>query len=91
EIDSIWIYGNSFESFLIAVVNPNQHALEHWAEENGQTGDFAALCENPKAREYILGELIKTAKAKKLKGFEFLKAIHLDPVPFDMDRDLLTP
>ena len=27
----------------------------------------------------------------QLKGFEFIKAIHLDPVPFDMDRDLLTP
>ncbi|KAM7487861.1 hypothetical protein LguiB_025345 [Lonicera macranthoides] len=25
-----------------------------------------------------------------LKDFEFAKAVHLDPVPFDMDRDLLT-
>lgn len=62
----IWIYGNSFESFLVAVVNPNQQALEHWAEQNGQTGDFAALCDNPKAKDYILGELNKTAKAKKV-------------------------
>eukprot|EP00262_Sarcandra_glabra_P008163 TRINITY_DN2141_c0_g1_i1.p1 TRINITY_DN2141_c0_g1~~TRINITY_DN2141_c0_g1_i1.p1 ORF type:complete len:659 (-),score=105.72 TRINITY_DN2141_c0_g1_i1:337-2313(-) len=91
EIDSIWIYGNSFESFLVAVANPNKQALERWAEENGYSGDFAALCENPKAKEYILGELNKIGKAKKLKGFEFLKAIHLDPVPFDMERDLLTP
>jgi len=27
----------------------------------------------------------------QLKGFEFIKAVHLDPEPFDMDRDLLTP
>lgn len=27
----------------------------------------------------------------QLKGFEVLKAIHLDPVPFDLERDLLTP
>jgi len=26
-----------------------------------------------------------------LKGFEFIKAVHLDPVPFDMERDLITP
>ncbi|XP_020100489.1 long chain acyl-CoA synthetase 4-like [Ananas comosus] len=91
EIDMIWIYGNSFESFLVAVVNPNQQALEHWAEQNGVSGDFSTLCENPKAKEYILGELTKTAKANKLKGFEFVKAVHLDPVPFDMERDLLTP
>ncbi|XP_010913603.1 long chain acyl-CoA synthetase 4 isoform X2 [Elaeis guineensis] len=91
DIDSIWIYGNSFESFLVAIVNPNKQALEHWAEEKGVRGDFAAICENPKAKEYILGELTKAAKEKKLKGFEFVKAIHLDPEPFDMERDLLTP
>ncbi|OVA05727.1 AMP-dependent synthetase/ligase [Macleaya cordata] len=90
-IDSIWIYGNSFESFLVAVVNPNKQALERWSEENGIEGDFASLCENPKAKEFIIGELSKIGKEKKLKGFEFVRAVHLDPVPFDMDRDLLTP
>ncbi|KAG9448294.1 hypothetical protein H6P81_014422 [Aristolochia fimbriata] len=91
EIDSLWIYGNSFESFLVAVVNPNKQALERWAEDNGISGDFTALCSNSKAKEYILGELNKTGKAKKLKGFEFVRAIHLEPEPFDMERDLLTP
>ncbi|XP_010925724.1 long chain acyl-CoA synthetase 4 [Elaeis guineensis] len=91
DIDFIWIYGNSFESFLVAIINPNKQALENWAGENGISEDFAALCENPKAKEYILGELTKIANAKKLKGFEFIKAVHLDPVPFDMERDLLTP
>ncbi|KAL0329957.1 UNVERIFIED_CONTAM: Long chain acyl-CoA synthetase 4 [Sesamum radiatum] len=73
-IESIWVYGNSFESFLVAIINPNKQVLEQWAEENGVSGDFNALCENP-----------------KLKGFEFIKAVHLDPVPFDMERDLITP
>ncbi|KAK6918229.1 AMP-dependent synthetase/ligase [Dillenia turbinata] len=90
-IDSIWIYGNSFESFLVAVVNPNKQALENWAKENGVHGDFESLCKNPMAKEYILGVLTKIGKEKKLKGFEFMKAVHLDPVPFDMERDLLTP
>ncbi|KAJ8764848.1 hypothetical protein K2173_010313 [Erythroxylum novogranatense] len=91
DIDSIWVYGNSFESFLVAVVNPNQQALEHWAQENGVSGDFKSLCENPKAKQYVLGELAKIGKEKKLKGFEFIKAVHLDPRPFDIERDLLTP
>ncbi|KAE9459600.1 hypothetical protein C3L33_08484, partial [Rhododendron williamsianum] len=91
EYVAIWVYGNSFESFLVAVVNPNKYALERWAEEKGVTGDFNSLCENPKAKEYIIGELSRVGKEKKLKGFEFIKAVHLDPEPFDMDRDLLTP
>lgn len=27
----------------------------------------------------------------QLKGFEFIKGVYLDPVPFDMERDLITP
>ncbi|XP_062179918.1 uncharacterized protein LOC133884494 [Phragmites australis] len=90
-IDSIWVYGSSFESFLVAVINPNKEALESWAAANGIDDDFEALCQNPKAKEYFLGELSKIGKEKKLKGFEFIKDIHLEPVPFDMDRDLITP
>jgi long-chain acyl-CoA synthetase len=87
----IWVYGNSFESCLVAVVNPNQQVLEHWAEQHGITGNFAELCKNSRAKEHILTELTKIAKEKKLKGFEFIKAIHLDPLPFDIERDLITP
>ncbi|GMP28983.1 hypothetical protein CsSME_00004295 [Camellia sinensis var. sinensis] len=90
-IDSIWVYGNSFESFLVAVVNPNKQVLERWAEENGVPGDFNSLCENPKAKQNVLVELTRIGKEKKLKGFEFIKAVHLDPEPFDVERDLLTP
>ncbi|KAJ1405928.1 AMP-dependent synthetase/ligase, partial [Sesbania bispinosa] len=90
-IESIWVYGNSYESYLVAVVNPRQQALEHWAEENAITKDFNSLCEDSRVKSYILGELARTGKEKKLKGFEFIKDVHLDPVPFDMERDLITP
>lgn len=64
----IWIYGNSFESFLVAVINPNQRAIEQWAEHNGISGDFDSLCENSKVKEYILGEVAKTGKEKKVSS-----------------------
>lgn len=80
----IWIYGNSFESFLVAVVNPNKEALEKWARENGVSGDFNSLCENPRAKEFIIGELSKTGKEKKVpsciayaENFFFLPFGHL--------------
>lgn len=62
----IWVYGNSFESFLVAIINPKQQAVEHWAEQNGLSGDFNALCGNIKIKQYILGELAKVGKEKKV-------------------------
>ncbi|XP_052179737.1 probable CoA ligase CCL6 [Diospyros lotus] len=90
-ITSIWVYGNSFESFLVAVVVPERKALEEWALSNNQTGDFKMLCENPKAVKFIQDELNSTGQKHKLRGFEMLRAVHLEPNPFDMERDLITP
>ncbi|XVE94101.1 hypothetical protein REPUB_Repub01dG0252000 [Reevesia pubescens] len=90
-IASIWVYGNSFESFLVAVVVPERNALEDWAMKHNEAIDFKSLCENLKARKYILDELNNTGQKHKLRGFELLKAVYLEPNPFDMERDLVTP
>ncbi|KAH9695908.1 AMP-binding enzyme family protein expressed [Citrus sinensis] len=88
----IWVYGNSFESFLVAVVVPDRKALEDWAVNHlHEAVDFKSLCENPKARKYVLDELNSTAQKHKLRGFEMLKAVHLEPTPFDIEKDLITP
>ncbi|KAG4906218.1 hypothetical protein JHK82_054852 [Glycine max] len=90
-IASIWVYGNSFESFLVAVVVPERKAIEDWAKEHNLTDDFKSLCDNLKARKHILDELNSTGQKHQLRGFELLKAIHLEPNPFDIERDLITP
>ncbi|KAG5382737.1 hypothetical protein IGI04_034207 [Brassica rapa subsp. trilocularis] len=90
-IESIWVYGNSYESYLVAVVCPSKIQIEHWAKEHNVSGDFETICQNQKTKEFILGEFNRVAKDKKLKGFELIKGVHLDTVPFDMERDLITP
>nr|GMD05072.1 long chain acyl-CoA synthetase 2 [Ipomoea batatas] len=90
-VAAVWVYGNSFESFLVAVVIPERKALEDWAQNNQETGDFVSLCKNHKARKYILDELNSTGKKHQLRGFEMLRAVHLEPTPFDIERDLVTP
>ncbi|CAN7026405.1 unnamed protein product [Brassica oleracea var. botrytis] len=90
-IESIWVYGNSYESYLVAVVCPSKIQIEHWAKERNVSGDFETICQNQKTKEFILGEFNRVAKDKKLKGFELIKGVHLDTVPFDMERDLITP
>uniref|UniRef100_A0ACD5V6B3 Uncharacterized protein n=1 Tax=Avena sativa TaxID=4498 RepID=A0ACD5V6B3_AVESA len=90
-VASVWVYGNSFESFLVAVVVPETKAIEDWAALNGKPGDFTEVCNDPKAKRYIQDELNKTGKKLGLRGFEMLKTIHLEPVPFSIDKDLITP
>ncbi|KAK3118963.1 hypothetical protein QOZ80_9BG0711490 [Eleusine coracana subsp. coracana] len=90
-VASVWVYGNSLEAFLVAVVVPERQTLEEWAAANNKPGDFAELCNDVKARGYILDELNKAGKKLGLRGFEMLKAVHLEPVPFSIEKDLITP
>ena len=90
-IEQIWVYGNSFENCLVAIVVPGEEKLLAWAKEKGIAGDYAAVCKTPEANAMLLDELKKTGKDAKLKGFEIVKAIHLDSVQFSVETDLLTP
>jgi long-chain acyl-CoA synthetase len=83
-------YGNSFESCLLAVVVPSPMLMD-WAAGQGITGSMEEVCANPKAVQYMLQELTATAKAGKLKGFETVRALHLDAELFSVENDLLTP
>ncbi|PIN21007.1 Long-chain acyl-CoA synthetases (AMP-forming) [Handroanthus impetiginosus] len=90
-IDLIWVHGNDSDPCLGAVINPNKQAVEKWAKRAGIPGDFHALCNNHRLQECFLGRLKRIAKENKLKDFEFIKSVEIDPVPFDMERDLMTP
>ncbi|CAE5962199.1 unnamed protein product [Arabidopsis arenosa] len=39
-------YGNSYESYLVAVVCPSKIQIEHWAKEHNVSGDFESICQN---------------------------------------------
>lgn len=62
----IWVYGNSYESYLVAVVCPSKIQIEHWAKEHNVSGDFESICQNSKTKEFILGEFNRVAKDKKV-------------------------
>ncbi|XP_020099651.1 long chain acyl-CoA synthetase 2 [Ananas comosus] len=90
-IASVWVYGNSFESFLVGVAVPERKPLEDWAASNNVIGNFEEICKHPKAKKHILDELNTTGRKHELKGFEMLKAVYLETAPFDIERGLITP
>ena len=49
------------------------------------------LCKDPAAENLVLSELKATGKAEKLKGFEIICKLTLEPKQFTIEEELLTP
>ena len=49
------------------------------------------LCTKPAFKDIVLAEMNIAGKKDKLRGFEFVKAIHLEPNQFSVETGLLTP
>jgi len=92
---------------LVAVVVPDEDTLVNWAKESaiafdqdgsvgvdddGKVSDwYKTLCQNAATNSKIMEELDAAATEGKLKGFEKVKKIYVEPRPFDAERGLLTP
>lgn len=90
-IEQVWVYGNSFESSLVAVVVPFKEKIVEFASSGTDKSSMEALCADSHVVKKVLESMTQTAKAEKLKGFEIVKAIKLSPEPFSIEDDLLTP
>lgn len=44
------MYGNSYESTLVAIVVPDKKQLMGWAKENGMGSDLKAVCQKPEVK-----------------------------------------
>ena len=92
-VSQIFVYGDSLQSYLIAVVVPDEaYVRKHWAHSNGhsESTSFEDICKDQKFKEKVLEDMNKYGKEEKLLGFEFVKKIHLEPTLWTTE-DLLTP
>ncbi|CAK7348469.1 unnamed protein product [Dovyalis caffra] len=89
-VEDIWVYGDSFKSMLVAVVVLHEVNTKNWAFLHGHMGSFTELCSLHQLQKFVLSELKTTAERNKLKGFEHIKGVILEPCPFDIERDLVT-
>lgn len=87
-----FIYGDSLNSSLVAVVAVDHDALKTWAATEGiKYKDMEQLCSDPRARAAVLADLDAAGRDAQLRGFEFAKSVTLVPEPFTMENGLLTP
>lgn len=91
-VGQCFIYGDSFNSYLVAIVAVEPDVLRAWAESEGiKYEDLKQLCADPRARAAVLADMDDIGKQAQLRGFEFAKAVTLVSEPFTMENGLLTP
>lgn len=90
-VAQVFVYGESLQAFLIAIVVPDVEMLCPWARKRGFAGSFEELCRNKDVRRAILEDMVRLGKDSGLKPFEQVKGITLHPELFSVDNGLLTP
>jgi len=82
-----WIYGNSEESYLVAIAVVNHDSIRTLSD----AADIEEICANPEVNAAVLREVNQIATEKSRQGFERIKRIHLCHEEWTTLNDLATP
>jgi len=88
----VFVHGESLQAQLVVFCVPDPESFMDWCKQRGVNGSsIAELCKKPEVKKMVLGDLNDIGKKSNLKTFELAKNIHLDPEPWSVEADLLTP
>ncbi|KAJ2499913.1 medium-chain fatty acid-CoA ligase faa2 [Coemansia sp. RSA 1972] len=91
-LQNIFVHGDSLQSTLVAIVVPDPETFVPWARKLTNTkATLEELCANEQIVGALLVELRKLGRNAKLQGFEIIRQVYCDSVPFDIETNgLLT-
>lgn len=90
-VADIFVAGDPLKSCLVGIVVADEELFPKLCVKNGLRVNigFQELIKHPDANRIMLEELGRVAKENKLKGFERLKRIYINPKNF-AELDLIT-
>ncbi|EPY79444.1 long-chain-fatty-acid--CoA ligase 3 isoform 2 [Camelus ferus] len=89
-IDNICAYANSYHSYVIGFVVPNQKELTELAQKKGLKGTWEELCNSREMENEVLKVLSEAATSASLEKFEIPVKIRLSPEPWTPETGLVT-
>lgn len=91
-LTQVFVYGDSLESFLVAIVLLNEDYVKRWATTEGMDMEITKPVEsNTKLKQIILDDMIREGKRRGLMSYEQVKGIGFFHEPFTIENGLLTP
>lgn len=89
-----FVYGDSKESFLVAIIVLDEEATQAWAKQNDPSLVSATLddiCKSQALNQALMAMIKSISRDHSLHGFEIVRAIFLESTPFTVEKDLMTP
>ncbi|KAG0050251.1 hypothetical protein BGZ83_004993 [Gryganskiella cystojenkinii] len=97
----LMVYGDSKENCLVCILVPDPDSFIPFAKKVlgdvapplalGDATAFQKICRDPKIRRAVLKDLTQAGVEAGLKSFEIPKAILIEPEPFTVEKEFLTP
>ncbi|CAF4356449.1 unnamed protein product, partial [Rotaria magnacalcarata] len=88
----VYVYGDSLQSFPIAIVLLDDDFVQKWAAENDNDSIVLDTDESKRQlTEIVLKDMIEKGKERDLMSFEQVKVITIITEPFTIENGLLTP
>lgn len=74
-----FVYGDSLQATLVAVIVPDPDTLLPWAAARGLPQDLARLVTDPTVSAAVFNSILEEGRTSKLRGFEQVGALCLLP------------
>ena len=91
-VKQIFIYGDSLQSIIVAIVIPDEtEALKLAGEKELDSSDMDAFFKSKEWLDLVIEKFTEAKKEAGLTGLEVPKKYHFDRTEFTLENDLLTP